>query len=52
MAAGAYLIWDVTALWWLAPLAVVPLYLVAPKNGRGDFSGGEGPYTPPDVGGL
>ena len=50
-AVGAYLIWDTVALWWLAPLATLPVYLLLlwdpnerRQGGEDDFSG---PLTPP-----
>jgi Mn2+/Fe2+ NRAMP family transporter len=50
-AVGAYLIWDTVALWWLAPLASLPLLFLLlwesdsrSEQGADDFSG---PLTPP-----
>jgi hypothetical protein len=52
---SAYLVWDTPALWWIAPLAALPLYLLLiwepedpRRGGAGDFTG---PWTPPDGGG-
>ena len=53
----AYLVWDTTLLWWLAPLTALPVYFLIDKHGwrRGDrdesrhFNTGDaGPWTPPD----
>jgi choline-glycine betaine transporter len=50
-AVGAYLIWQTVALWWLAPVASLPLLFLLlwesdSRSGQGsdDFSG---PLTPP-----
>jgi hypothetical protein len=57
-AIAAYLIWNTTLLWWLAPLAAIPLYILIDEYGgqsqkarekRQHFNTGDsGPWTPPD----
>jgi peptidoglycan/LPS O-acetylase OafA/YrhL len=51
-AVGAYLIWETVALWWLAPVAAWPLYLLLisdrDRRAAGRDGGFDGPLTPPD----
>jgi hypothetical protein len=51
-AVAAYLIWQTVALWWLAPIASLPLYLLLMSEDGGrstaEVDGFSGPLTPPD----
>jgi hypothetical protein len=55
---AAYLVWDTKLLWYVAPLSVIPLYLLIDEHSgqsrkereeRQHFNTGDaGPWTPPD----
>jgi hypothetical protein len=53
-AVAAYLIWQTVALWWLAPVASLPLYFLlmweTDTRSGGDGDAFSGPLTPPDGG--
>jgi phosphatidylserine synthase len=50
----AYLIWPTVALWWLAPLAAMPVYFLVmwepETQSQGTMDDFSGPLTPPDGG--